>query len=98
VFVVENNASDIGNSPLYGKRSSKFDQLSLRCNDVVLVTQGDLGCDSVLVQLKALLQGIALVELNVEILSDEMIGKFGVKGARQKVVVALRVERNKHGL
>ncbi len=49
-------------------------------------------------ELEALLQRITLVELDVEVAGNQMIGQLGVKHSRQQVAVALRMKRNEHRL
>lgn len=41
-------------------------------------------------------EGVALVEIDVEVASNEVVRQFGVQSTRNEVVVALRMERYEH--
>ena len=78
MLIEEHDLSDVRNVPLNRQRTTQFDQSSLGGHDVVFITEGDLGSDCVLMDRVGFLEGVTLVEIHVEVASDEVIRQFGV--------------------
>lgn len=44
------------------------------------------------------LEGVAFIEVDIEVPGDEVVGQFGVESPREEVAIALRVKGYEHGV